>query len=390
MNFIEQLELPLPTIQVSIEKICIETADNYEGSFTIFNASSGRLFGCCKCSKSLVTFSPEEFNKNRTEIKYFINIDTYNSGEVIRSEIIISSNGGEVIIPLIVKIIPNAIETEENVKITSLKEFYSYSKEYPNEAMALFSTNKFRDWLSSIGYEYMNIYKYLSADQNKDRGLYNFFILNKLKKGTTIEVQEKSVPINISYYEKSKFLNIIKVKKSDDGFVELDVTLKNNYDWISLSKNNLTSKDFRETNIADVMYSIDCSKINHKNVVEYIIIGNEVVKINVKRESLVNINISKECFKFTDSGSILISNNCKNQIVVEVSSNNNSIKFEENKYIVSKMDYIPFSVKLGAIAHTQLMLKKQPITTGEIYVKAHMTEGLIEKTIKVIIGDVTK
>jgi len=390
MNLIEQLELPLPTIEADMEKLYIETATSYTGIFNIRNVGGGKLSGFSQCNKNCVTFSPSEFEGNKVQIEYFINIAAYNSGEVIRTEILIASNGGEIIIPCIIKIIAPAIETEDGMKITSLKEFYVYSKKYILEARQLFSESKFKEWLYSINYEYMDIYEYLVKDANKERAMYNFFILNKLKKKTTIEVEEKNVQIKVGYYQRSKFLNLIKVKRSDGGFVEYDVKLKNNCRWISLSKNKLIVSDFKDSNMADVMYSIDSSKLSDKNAVDYIMIGDEVIRVNIKRESLIDLGISKESFKFVDEGSILVGNNSEKQVVIEISTNSSLVRFENKKYIVNESAEIPFVIKLNAFLSTQLALKKQPIVTGEIYVKAQSEEGIFRKTMYITIGELVR
>ncbi len=396
MDIIEQLEHQLPIIGLDTNRIVIETSGVFDGSFTVFNTGGGTLAGTISCNEQSISFTPASFSGNRVRIVYKFALSSYAQGTVINTEAVLISNGGERVVPIVIKVVPHAFVTTDGSKLTSLREFYQYAKKNATQAGNIVYSQTFKSWLLDINYEYIDIYETIIKDTNKERALENFFLLNKLKKPANITVSTNAIKHEIFYNSKDILSSSFYVTKHGFGYFSSDIYVENKSNWLIVSKNAITSSDFKKSETEDtrpvetaaVNYYINTALVKDKNVSDKIFIGDNVeVTVSVRRKAPLNVSLSKEAFSYDDSGSLVIVNNCGKDIALDVSVKDSYIKFEGKRYFAEDKTEIPFRVKLSGLQLTQVAILKQAYIVTEIYLKATVDDAVFKKTIKVVIGN---
>lgn len=389
MDLIKELEYPLPVLNVSIDKIELHSSKSFEGTFEITNKGGQILFGNILSNSKAITFSPEEFKGNFITVKYNVDLSIYSVSDVLVSSAIIMSNGGQENINIKVTMVPHSLFTKDGVQINNLKEFYIYATKKPIDARVMFASQDFMVWLFSIGFEKMEIYDYFVNDSNKERGLDNFLIVNKLKQKTSIKCLENRLDYRIEPFSDVIIEGVSKVEKSDIGYVKTNILVKNSSTWLKLLTKSLSYTDFLESNVKEIKFNIDTNLIKKDVVSDKIILEqyNEEITINVYKKHLVNVKLSKNKFSFDDSGILNIENNSGKDILVEIIPKDAFIKFEGKKYFISKLTEIPFKIKFTGLQLAQITLKKLLTISTQVVVKATVNDKVIINKININLGD---
>lgn len=389
MDVTKLFEFPLPIINKDETKVIIETSKSYEGTLTIKNDGGGTLEGRITSNSYFLVFEPEYFTGNDIKINYTVDLNVFNVDDKIHTNAVIMSNGGEHTIEFIIKIVPQVINTKEGHKITSIKDLLQFSKKYPVSARKLFIGHEFMMWLYNSEYEYMDLYEHFRSDPNKERGLNNFFVFNKLKHNVTLTLFGEDINIKINPYINKIYTGIISVKRSGQGFIDEQILVKNNSPWLKLEKERILSSDFKTDDTISVAYTIDKSLINKKVERDRIFLekGNGSIDIAVTTINFLDVSLEKKYIDVIDSGNLLIYNNSGENIIIEIIAKDSFVKFDGTMFIIDKHAKIPFNIKLSAIQLAQKSMKKNPVFNTEIYVKATFNGETYSKTLKLTVGN---
>ncbi len=390
-NF-EKYEYPLPKLYVDVDKIVIETEDLYSDSFSIKNIGGGELEGTITSNTKNVTFTPEKWQGNLKKIKFEFTLENAKFGVTDVTSVLIRSNGGEKIIPLLIKVVSKELITTDGEKLKTLLDFLEYEKKHHENAKQLFAKNDFLIWLTSIGFEHLKIYEHLVTDTNKDRALDNFFILCHLKEKTEISLLEKEVTLSVGGDSEKVISGSVEIEKNGSGYVELKLYTKYNSNWLKLKKNNITIKDFNTNNIAKIEYEVDTESLNQNFSYDSIVMEafeyNVYVDINVQKKQPLKARLSKESFVNDDKGLVVIDNHTNTELLVELWTDDNYIKFEGKRYFVKGHAEIPFEIKLSPFQMAQMSFLKQPKINTKIYIKTIVGKNIVKKSFDVVVGNI--
>lgn len=389
MDVINLFEYPLPILNKEQNKIFIEASKNYKGTLTIKNDGGGVLEGRIMSNSHFLIFEPEHFSGNICEINYTMDLNIYNTEDTIHADAVIVSNGGEHTIKFLVKIAPHILESKEGYKITSLKDFLNLYKKNPTIAKQLFVSYDFMVWLYESGYEYMDLYEHFKSDANKERGLNNFFIFNKLKHKSTLVLVEEDIHIKINPYVDKIYTGVITVRKLGFGFVEESLLLRDNSAWLKLEREKITSSDFKTSDTINLAYTIDKSLIGKSVESDTVMITNGSGSVNIAVTILkfLNVKLEKTYIDSKEDGYIVANNYSGQLINIEVIPRDNFVKFGKAVYEIDKNMKIPFSVKMSAMQLLQKSILKNPIFETEIDVKSHFQDKTYIKTLKLTVGN---
>jgi len=405
-------EFPMPVLDVSTDSLNIETQYRYDGQFTIKNTGGGTLEGHVLSRCPGLTFYPDSWKGNRQEIKYTLHPKEtgVQVGQTLDTRCFITSNGGEMELPVRVKVKVSSVSTDEGFVIANLEDFYEYALEYPTSAQVIFKSTDFYVLLQAIGYEYMELYDTLHKDSNNRRALDNFFILSGLKGKTTISLSTST----IEFLQKSSDSTIVTgsfdVYKSDFGHVEIPIRLVDtrrkslhlSKSWLSLPYNKLSSSDFNENNTATISFSIDPTMIYESYVSTRIFFGiseienehkNPSVEIVFRRSMPLIFSLDRQSFKREDTGLLRVINNTGELVYITPVCKNNVIHFAAKDFPIGAVGEIPFEVKSSTFTSaftTFLNPKKTPYLRTSIEITAINRTGLFRrynKTLPVIIGE---
>jgi len=406
-----RFDFPLPRLDISTDFIDIETNDKYEGSFTIKNTGGGTLSGQILSRCTGFVFSPAEWVGNTQTIAYTFNAADagLTTGQSMESHVVISSNGGEQMLPVTAKLTKMSIVTAEGFAITNLQEFYEYANSYPAQARRLFVVSEFYALLLAIGYEYMEIYESLHKDANRERALDNFFILSGLKRKTTFSVEDTALKFVQNPNDNALLYGHITVQKSDNGYVEAPIIVKDNSPWLNFYASKLVQSDFKETLGTMVNFSIDPMQVTGTYARELVTIGtppkkaaasafttqsgynfleheDNTVEIEYRRAAPVVLRLDRAAYGYEDKGVIQVTNNTGKDMKVEIHCPESYVRFSARSYLIGAYGEIPFNIKLSAFLSAQLFFRKLPYMKTAIEVRANVQGKAYRKLLPIIVG----
>lgn len=388
MQAVEQLNYPLPIIKVDTERIVVKITADCEGEFTIRNEGGGTLAGKIASNFNSIKLTPEEFSGNRITVKYKFMLDSYKQGDVIQTYLLIISNGGEVQIPIVIKITNNGLIAKTGESLLSLKEFAQYAKKHPLEAKRLFISHEFITWLSHIGYEHMEMLDNIIEDSNGDRALDNFLTSSKQKRKATVEVEKNIITVERLEGDSMIITSNIAISKVGWGYLDMHVIGKNSAPWLNIITKKVTSSMFKNSDEAFIVVEIDTSKIRERLVCEELLIGMDIqVKLHVKCKKKLSFSISKICFENEDSGELIVENKTGKDLMIGVHTSTNYVKFAAKSYMVGEYAKIPFQIKINTLQNAQLAIKKQPTAVSDIAVKTIVDDKVFKQNFELLIGN---
>ena len=392
MEVRQALEYPLPSISVGVTELTIETTNGREkalvgeAAFLVRNSGGGMLECRIVSSVDCLTFMPNKWENNRQEVVCKFSPDTSESwkpGEVRTFSAMIHSNGGEAILPVIVKIAKMAILTSEGVTISNLYDFYAYTMNYPEESKELFLSEEFNKLLNAISFPYIDAYTMLTKEPNISRALDNFLILAELKKATSLSVVQDEIEhrtLNNTIIHGS-----FEILKSDEGYVETNITTAYGASWLTLSDLDHGGK---------LGYSIDPILIKGRYARERIIIKAESVStsevyvdIIFKRPDPLAAWLSRETYRYQDEGTITLENRAGNPLQIEISCGESFVRFFQQRYEVDDEIEIPFIIKLSALQSAQMLFRKIPSLQAKIDIKSTFKGTQITKSLTLQAGE---
>lgn len=391
-------EYPLPALSADTDSLEIETKDSHKGQITIKNTGGGVLKGQVLSRLRGLSFEPAEFEGNNQVIFYTFNAQAagLGIGETVESRFFITSNGGEKEIPVSAKLIKMSLSTPDGYTIANIRDFYDYSLTHGAQARRLFIDSEFYMLLLASGYKYMEVYESLHKDANRERAMDNFFILSGLKGRTElaaiVDSGTRRLEFSVNPNSSDIILGKFKVQKSDTGYVEAPLVLRNESLWLTLSSGKLTASDFDETNTATVNFTIDSKKITDSFVREQVTIGTyahdkNIMEIICRRLPAFVLRLNRDTYRYADKGVIEVRNNTGSTMQISVFCPESYIRFSARSYPIGARGEIPFEVKLSAFMNAQVLFRKLPYMRTTIETKAKIPGQEFKKTFPIVVGD---
>jgi len=388
VDFKKKFDQPLPIINKDIDKLYFESPGSFRGQLTVKNDGGGVIAGRVMSNSSAITFDPEEFSGNDSEILFHIDTSMYNIGDILKTSAVMITNGGEHIVEFDIKIVPPAIETKEGTKIVSLNGFFEYANEQPAKASQLFRSHEFSIWLHSTGYEYMDFYERMLKDLERERAVFNFLTFNGYKKKSIIAFKNPQMVIKIAPYM-DVYKGSINIVKHGIGYVDEQIFIKNNVindGGLQLEYDRLIDSYFNENGEAQINFLIETDKLKAKRNTVIISIEEEKMELIVQKLDIIEVSLEKEFLQLKESSYIRIKNNCNSPISVDISPKDGFVKLENNKFDIKERAKIPFRIELSTMHTAQYTLVRQPEVTTEISVNAEFNNNLFTKKLNLIIG----
>lgn len=381
-------EYPLPKIQVDLQKISINTSNQTEGKFNIKNIGGGELKGQVLTNTNCIILHNEVFESNNIDIHYYITPSIYNNGDFIKSEIIIISNGGEIIIPIEIKIFKSNYLQYVNNKFYTIKEFYDFYTKNHKEAIKLFNSFEFVIWLKNIKFKHIDIVENFLKDSNKQRAIDNFFVLSKVKEKASFFILENKIIYDYYTLNDETFGNI-KLKLDGQGYFENKILKDNNCDWFFIQNEIINSKDFDENGEFNLKYKIikhyiknlfQKTKIKFSNKAEFI-------DIEIYKKFPINFVLEKYYYEMFDTGIFKIYNNFYENVFIEILPKDTFIKFEKEKYLIKEYQEIKFNIKITGFLKAQIDFNKTPFISTDILINAIIKNKVFKFKKTIFIGN---
>lgn len=365
-------QYPLPKISIDIDEINAKGNTIIEGNFTIKNISQGVLSGKITSDIFDLKFTPDAFNENVCTIKYTYDCSHVNGS--ITGRAIIETNGGEVVIPITL-----ICEKEVN----NLNTFAECASKDFLKAKDIFISENFLELYNIKNSGLRKLYKRLNLDVYKEVALDNFLILTKKKEPTKINITKSKIELKIDYFENRKIKYNLPLEVVGWGTLEATISADKKEEWFELPVTNINNNNVKNGEFLEVPYIIDTKFVKDNCLKSIVEINsnyfNEKLEIIIKREDLLVLELSKDCYNSMDMGLIKIKNNTGGDLKIDLDSAKKWVQFKSKKYFISSYAEIPFEVKFSKVFD----LAKTPIYTTTIIVKATIDGKPIRKYIDV-------
>lgn len=389
-ELVKRFEYPLPAISSDTSSIQFDTSGLYDGQFTLTNTGGSVLEGTITSNLRGLTFSPAKFSGNNIPVIYSFSADRCKKGDLIQTSILIVSNGGEIVLPVTIRITAPSLRSDDTkVCMSSLDDFAAYAMENFSAAARIFSSIDFRKWLKDLGYENMSIYEMFNTDSNIECGLDNFLILNDLKKKAVIDIISERVQVNSRPLESDPLTCVIPIELKGWGYVDERLKVTGNPTWIKLMQYTISQSDFRRHDqkavcgVSCLIYPKLISLRSATAEIQFLKMGKRAY-IDVRKLPEIEASLSRQSFTFDDSGHIIVKNFTFLDLPLDILTDAPFIRFEARRYIINSnsITEIPFVIRFGSMRS----FKKRPSVTAVISLKTFVNDRLITKRLTLAAG----
>jgi len=224
----------------SCSKIELELSQggNISDSFTIKEESDKYFCARIYSSNVVMKCDKEKYEGREVTVTYTADITDKLSGDVIKGEFQIISDMGEYVIPYVITIRHETIDSSLG-NIKNLFHFTNLARTDWEEAVKLFYQNDFYVVLSGNDAQYRNLYRGLSAKGDKNRNVDEFLIGVNKKKAMEFLTDKTQVRI-INPSDMTP--QAVRITKNGWGYFSICVQTEG--DFIVLGKDKLSDDDF--------------------------------------------------------------------------------------------------------------------------------------------------
>ena len=226
-----------------------------EGEFTLEEQSGRKVEGYVYSSGFRMQIDNPELEDSRVTVHYIFDSTGMNVGDVLKGNFYIVSNRGEYVVPYVVMIQRQAIDSSLG-HIKNLFHFTNLAKSNWEEAVKVFYHPQFEHIMNGNEARYRNLYRGLSVQGNKNYNLEEFLIgINKKQKIEYIITDENLTLTN----PPEGTVTTINIERNGWGYTMLEIECVG--DFLKPEKYRLSDKDFTE-NICHFRFGLDEEKLH--------------------------------------------------------------------------------------------------------------------------------
>ena len=207
-------------------------------SFTIKEESDKEFHARIYSSNLVIRCDEEKYSGREITVTYKTDTADKLSGDVIKGEFQIVSDMGEYVIPYVITIRHETIDSSLG-NIKNLFHFTNLAKTDWEEAIRLFESDEFETILNGNDVRYRNLYRGLSKKGEKNRNLDEFLIGVNKKKAIEFTPDKSQIKITNPFDMAPQMVRIAKT-----GWGYPIVGVQRDGDFIVVSKERLSDDDF--------------------------------------------------------------------------------------------------------------------------------------------------
>lgn len=285
------IEYDLPVLEVSVSEIEIKVRSEkaYRSNFTVFSSNGVPLKGFVYSTSEFIVIEDKVFEGEEVTINYSVATDYINDGDEVNGEIYVVSNGGEVNIPVAIKVKSISCTTSIG-ELKNLFHFANLVQMNYEEALTIFKSKNFAHIFLQDDFYLLSMYEGLIKSSSVEVAMEEFLVLANKKQPTRIGISQNHKEYdNITEDEGDTLI----ISKENWGYTNIDIVVKD--EFIEVSKNKITSEDFAGSNY-EFAFCIKKDKLhagNNYGVIEFVTkTQTERLTISAKRPAtLSEINV---------------------------------------------------------------------------------------------------
>ncbi len=237
-----------------IEETCFVN-DAFSGSFYIKSTNDVKIRGVVYCDNPYIKISEPWFDKVNVKIDYSIDDCNFKVGEALSGEFVVVAVGIEKHIPFTVKYIRRPLTTSIG-EINDLSSFTELAQNHYNEAISVFYSDRFDDFISDFDKRTKLLYRGFKAAPIAAVNVDEFLVAMGQKKKMTFDIEERCD----KYFEVNENIRgEIELIRSTWGYIDIKVSC--DADFVSVEKEHITA-DFFLGSIFNMNYYIHKEKMH--------------------------------------------------------------------------------------------------------------------------------
>ena len=278
------IEYEVPVLEVSVSEIekKVHSEKAFRSSFLVFSSNDALLRGFVYSTNENIIIEDKTFSGKSQEIHFSVATEYINDGDEVIGEINVVSNGGEVIIPVNIKV-ESVSYTTSIGELKNLFHFANLVQMNYDEAVNIFKSNNFAHIFLQDDFHLLSVYEGLKKSTSINMALEEFLVSANKKQPTKIAISQNQKQYDMVTDDEG---DTIIISKENWGYTEIDVIVKD--DFISVSKNRITSDDFAGSNY-EFAFQVIKDKLhagNNYGVIEFVTkTQTERLVISAKRPS---------------------------------------------------------------------------------------------------------
>lgn len=237
-----------------IEETCY-VGDTFAGSFFFKSTNAVKIRGVVYCTNPYVKINEPWFDKENVRIEYTVDDYNFKSSETLEGEFIIVAVGIEKRIPFTITYIKRPLVASTG-EIRDLGEFAELAQNHFTEAVSVFYSDRFSDFISDLDKRTRLLYRGFKAAPIAAVNVDEFLVSTGYKPKMTFNLQER----NDRYFEVTENIRgEIEIIRSTWGYIDIKVSC--DADFVSVEKEHITS-DFFLGSIFNMSYYIHREKMH--------------------------------------------------------------------------------------------------------------------------------
>ena len=262
------VEYEVPVLEVSVSEIDkkVHSEKAFKSSFTVFSSNDAPLKGFVYSTNENINIENKTFVGKSQEIHFSIATEYINDGDEVVGEINVVSNGGEVVIPVSIKV-ESVSYTTSIGELKNLFHFANLVQMNYDEALTIFKSDNFSHIFLQDDFYLLSMYEGLKKSASINMALEEFLVSANKKQPTKITLSQNQKQYDIVTEDEG---DTIIISKENWGYTEIDIIVKD--DFISVTKNKITSDDFAGSNY-EFAFQIKRDKLhagNNYGVIEFV------------------------------------------------------------------------------------------------------------------------
>jgi len=239
-------ETPKLMVEPDTVRLEVEAGSSRTANLMVYNSKGSKVKGFASVSHTELDFLPV-FNGEKNVLDLEIDGRGKQAGEVIKGVITFVTDCGEKEIPFEIKFVAPALRTKLDTTIDDYYKLRQLISDYPEEAMEVFRSDKFkevflyRDEMGEI------LYKHLTEKNPKLQGAEEFLVTMGKKEAVSFQVKHVPSGSNkIVHYqvEETDIEDSLQVRINKRGDQVIRVSAKG--DFIQIEKHLLETRKFKD------------------------------------------------------------------------------------------------------------------------------------------------
>ena len=291
-----KIEYEQPVLEASVLNIdtVLRSEKLTEGSFEVYSSNNRKLKGMVYSTHEFVHINDEDrtFIGTSKTVRYCIDAEYLNEGDVIDGFINVVTNGGELSIPFKFTI-ESASMTSSIGEIKNLFQFANLVQMNYDEALVLFKSPYFVHICLEDDFYLQSMYEGLKNLPILDVAMEEFLIAANKKSPTKITISEASKEYRNIYDNQG---DTIIISKENWGYTQIDVNVDG--DFLSVDKKRISSADFAGSNY-EFKYYVDVERLHgghNYGLIEFVT-KTQTIRFEVSVKCEKKSNYSRKLYK---------------------------------------------------------------------------------------------